>query len=234
MKRRITSAARPMDEDSYAAIVMVEREEELRVGVAALTRKMADLERQTRAMRNRLVGPLVGVPIPVSLASELEKLEGALEDCRWGLYDMTASAIGGDHGAADVAAWCRRAVDMGANHPRIDRALLLDLLHVRKVPNEPFRTKADEVISNAEIGTITKLVHRHLKAIPGDHGAASLITTNNGVTHPQIRILKRWLGMETCPASKPSRLPSLRLFVTYEQGLALARALDLDPYQAGL
>lgn len=213
-------------EDEEAAKVLRQREEEIRVGARALTRRITELEKRAQALR-----AVVGETRSSKMLDEIETLQEDLGACRWQLYHMTAEAIGSDYQAADIALWCDRAEEMGACHPRLDRALLMDLVHVRKVPNAPFRDRL--AVCNVTLAHAVLLVYRHLSDIEKVEGesfsAASLMDDKS----PQPRILERWLGMALCPAKAP-RQPSLRLFVGYEQAVALARALDMDPLTAGI
>jgi hypothetical protein len=164
-----------------------------------------------------------------TIADEIASLNEEIKAARWGLYELTANAIGTDYIAADVAGWCERAVAMGAGHPRIDRADLWDLLHVRKVPNAPFRAALRGDVTGAMVAE----VHRRLSKIERERGVscgASGLLSSNG---PQTRLVRRWLGMETNPG-RGSYLPTLRIFIGYEQAEVLAHVLNLAPHQAGI
>lgn len=232
-----------MDEDRLADVALVEREEELRVGSRALNKRVRTLEARVVDLRVGLeaVGDeLLPEARCWSILNEIEELEDDIYAARWGLYELTAGALGDNYNAADVALWCERAIEMGAVHPRLDQALLMELVHVRKVPNEPFRTRLACLMDGSDDperkGRVVRRVHRALSKIEQargeQHGSASLLA--NGISQgrmgvPQGRILERWLGMET--AGDP---PGLRLFVSYEQAEALAIALDLSPHDAGI
>jgi hypothetical protein len=217
-------------EDVAAAARLAEREEELRVGARALTRRLKVLEKRAIELRT--------MPTP----EEVDHLDEEVAAARWGLYELTANAIGGDYIAADVALWCDRAQEMGAGHPRLDLELLLDLIHVRKVPNAPFRAALARLLrlplgfvgqENTREARILLKTYNALRAAEDargeNYGAASLVASQG----PQTRVLRRWLGIETYPNPAP-RLPGLRLFVSYEQAEALAFALNLSPHQAGI
>jgi hypothetical protein len=223
-----------MDE-ARAATLLLEREEELRVGARTLVRRLHGLK--THSVRLR-----AGLDAGHAVLDDLAALDEDIQAARWGLYELAADAIGTHYNAADVALWCDRAVEMGAARPRLDQALLLDLVHVRKVPNYPFRAALERRLKlpsglleseSALRSRVALDTHRALKQIEekrgGSFGSASLVHKGNG----QSRILNRWLGVETSPAPSGT-MPTLRLFVTYEQAEALARALDLTPQQAGI
>lgn len=230
-----------MTDDARAAADLAERKEELRVGARALTRRLKDMESVAADLRVQLK-PGISLADRWKILNDLETLNEDVRAARWALYELTANAISIDYNAADVALWCERALEMGAGHPRLDQALLIELVEVRKVPNYPFRAALDRLLNlptdlvgseNTLRSRVVLDTHRALLKIEEDrgesHGAASLV--EKGV--PQTRILNRWLGIETFPNPAP-RAPGLRLFVSYEQAEALARALNLTPHAAGI
>jgi hypothetical protein len=219
-------------EDDVAAAALLEREEELRVGARALTRRLKHLETQAADLRGEIDSNLSR---RWKALDHLEDLQENIRLVRWGLYELTANAIGTDHNAADVALWCERALEMGATHPRLDQDLLMDLVHVRKVPNESFRARYIHLTArNDDIKQpITRQVYLNLVRIEGErgekYGSASLMVGNK----PQARTIERWLGVQTTPGPSTSP-PTLRLFVRYEQAEALALTFDMAPHQAGI
>jgi hypothetical protein len=221
-----------LDEDQSAEVILLKREEDLRVGTCALSNRLHRLKEQGEDLRKCAARPgLVGL---TDLLNGVEDLQEGLRDCRWGIYELTAAALGGEYNAADVARWCERALGMGAAHPRLDLTLLLDLLHVRKVPNEPFRNRVVYLLDHGHtLSTLATLVYRRLviveKACGKSHGAKSLMNRNRS----QGRLLERWVGI-TATDSPPPKESSLSLWVTYEKAVALAGALELKPHEAGI
>lgn len=244
--RDVATEREHMTEDRLAVVELAEREEALKAGACALTRRLKPLEARAANLR---AGLDEAGPLGWQVINEVEELQEDIFKCRWGLYELTADAIGGEYNAADIALWCERAVKMGATHPRIDQTLLLDLVHVRKVPNEPFRARYADLIDQAPdspnarasgngkrvaiAAPLLTKIHRTLsrmeQARGENYGSASLI--HDGV--PQTRMLERWLGMQTIPSTRGFP-PSLRLFVSYEQAEALAIALGMEPHAAGI
>lgn len=223
-----------MDDDE-AARDLARRENQMRIDARALTGTIKKLERRGGKLRRVLdsIEDPITDSISTQMCAELDALGVEMRSARWALYQLTAFAIGGDYRACDIHAWCDRAQQMGASHPNLDFDLLLDLVHVRKVPNAPFRERLQELTGRGK-DELTYLNHtyRHLRDIEGAdgcYGAASLMASGK----PQPRALHRLLGMATRPTTA-DRPPSLRLFVSYEQGVALSRALDMEPLQAGI
>ena len=233
-----------LDEDQSAAVIllerqdeMLERQEELRVGVRALRRRLKGLEAAGVELQEVMVSHLTSShhDDQTPYGAAVEYIAEKLRACRWRSYELTATALRDEYSAADVALWCERALEMGAAHPRIDEALLLDLLHVRKVPNERFRSRLIYLIDHGHAMTSLVIgVYRHLVAIEEargeSYGAASLMSGRR----PQTRLVERWLGITATPSKPGMKNPSLRLFITYEQAEAFASALGMDPHQAGI
>jgi len=200
--------------DEQAAQDLARREEEMKTRASVLQSRLRNLERYHARM------------------SEGE-LDIALRSCRYELYQLTADAINGEWTADDVAAWCERAALLGARHPQLRWTLLLDLVHVRKVPNTPFRERFENALASGAIAHhLVTLVHRHLVDVERERGenfgSSNLICGR----HTQTRILERWLGMQTVAWDRKHK--ALRLFIPYEHALALSRALDMDPHTAGI
>jgi hypothetical protein len=227
-----------LDEDQSVAVVLLERQEELRVDVRSLRRRLKELEAAGASVQEDManyLGLRRGGVGPAPYGAAVEDIAEKLWACRWRSYELTATALGDEYNAADVALWCERALEMGAAHPRIDENLLLDLLHVRKVPNERFRNRLTYLLDHGHAMTALVIgVHRHLLAIEEargeSYGAASLMSGRR----PQTRLVERWLGITATPVKLRSKNPSLRLFITYEQAEAFASALGMDPHQAGI
>lgn len=224
----------PMVEDQLAEVALAEREEELRIGSRALNKRVKSLEAQVVDLKARIGGADAK---PLLLLDEIEELQEDIYAARWGLYELAAGTLGWEYNAADIALWCERAVAMGAYHPRLDTSILLDLVHVRQVPNAPFRECYERQLGRttdpARKARVTLNVHRALSRIEhargASYGSASLVEGDK----PQSRILERWLGVQPNPGGGDP-LPTVRLFVKYEQAEALAVAFDLSPHSSGI
>lgn len=236
-----------MVEDQLAEVALAEREEELKIGSRALNKRVKHLEAQCLNLREGL--EKAPTPLGWQVVNEIEELQEDIYAARWGLYELTAGTLGWEYNAADIALWCERAVAMGAYHPRLDHVLLLDLVHVRQVPNAPLRERYEHLLKTAPdvptarpsrdgrrlgiAGPLVLKVHQALSKMEQDngenYGAAGLI----GDGRPQMRTLERWLGIQTNVYAKGAK-PSLRLFVRYEQAEAMARAFGLSPHDAGI
>lgn len=222
-----------MDEDRVAALDLQEREEELKVGSRALNKRIGSLQARAVELRAELQEDL-DERRRWAILDEIEELKDDIYAARWGLYELTAGTLGWEYNAADVALWCERAVAMGAPHPRLRHDLLLDLVHVRQVPNAPFREQYERQLGfttdPARRARVTRNVHRVLSKMEQergeDYGAASLMGGDN---KPQVRVLERWLGLQL--NGNPC---NLRLFVRYEQAEAMARVFDISPHTAGI
>lgn len=231
---------RDMDEDKQAAKDLRDREEELSVGVRALTRRLkqleargAELQPEIQALYARQDAGDEVFEDQLTLLDKIAELDEDKRGCLWGLYILTADAIGTEHTAADVASWCQHAIDLGARHPRIGLALLRHLLHVRKVPNAPFRERLKKYLDKGgEMAPVVTLVHRHLKDVERETGEEFGSANLMHHSHPQPRVLERLLGMQTTSYGGDKK-PSLCLFISYELALALGRAFDLTPHQSG-
>lgn len=120
----------------------------------------------------------------------------------------------GLYSTADVLGWIKRALEMGAAVPRIGGDTVERVYRGELVPNAIFR----EEVERRGVGMKALADRIGMERADGCH-----------VT----RDLARQLGMETTLASRGYQ-DTLRVFVTYDQALALAKALDLEPYECGV
>lgn len=144
---------------------------------------------------------------PLTLLQEYDALMDEVERLYDYRYSIVASAMDWRHTTAEVRSWFTRAMDMGCLRPQVGKTLIEDLLYCRKVPNAPFR-------------------ERYLELRRGD--------TPIGGDNPKTQAI---LGHETFDRILGVRQRSngsLCLWLTYEQGVELARILDMTPIQAGI
>jgi hypothetical protein len=142
----------------------------------------------------------------LALWSEYDALMDEIEEAKDTLYSLVSLALDGRYTADDVRGWCSRAVEMGCVHPTIGGALLEDLLYVRKIPNAPFRehVEALEVVNQIPV--------KYDKE-QGD--------------------ITKMLGLRPICGSGP-RANTVRMFITYEQGVDLAQRFGMTPQAAGI
>lgn len=145
---------------------------------------------------------------PGPLWSEYDSLMDEVETLYDYLYSIVASALSWRYSADEIKGWYVTAVEKGCVRPKVGKALIEDLMYVRKVPNAPFRAVVQEMVDND---------------IPMPDSMKTVLGSEP---------LRRIVGIE--PHCQPGAVNSLRLYVTYEQGVALARLLGMTPQQAGV
>ena len=223
-------------EDFLAAQEMDAREEQLRASTRALMGRIKTLERRGR----EIAAELEQGDATARLTGAVEDIEEDITGCRRQLYVLVSDALDNRYMPSDVEAWCHRAIEKGCVHPQLGSDLLSDLVRIRRVPNAPFRERALALLSDgATMSDITLAYHRHLLDVEREtgqsHGSASVVTEDKGPRNqaiPQTRVMERILGIEGQNSYKDRM--TLRLFITYEQATALARALDINPVDAGI
>jgi hypothetical protein len=201
---------------------------------------------------SKLRAKLDELPADAEVPAELtSRLEDIAEDKLWiqyGIYQLVADAMAtvlddGEvvytHTPADVKAWCERAdlmvvpTDDGevqVGRPKINTEQLRDLVRMRIVPNAPLREAY--LARQRPVMEVVADVHKHLAQLEENDGVSygSKHFMLNG--HPQTRHFERMLGLQ--PITGGGGAYGLRLFITYEVGVALMRALDMTPQEAGL
>lgn len=233
-------------QDSIAQERFERRERVLLQQRENLRHHIRNAEQQAQRLRKRLAKLDPEAPAAAELTGAIEDLEEDLDWLRHGArYQLVADALAvlyedgsGEYvyTPAEVKEWCERAVEFDAAHPRIDAEQISDLLRLRSLPNAPFRARVLELLAEgASMDQLTLGVWFHLVKLEErdgcDYGAKNLVSERTGRQEGQVRAqarhLERMLGMAT-------NGPTLRLFIPYELGVALMRALGMSPQQAGL
>lgn len=114
----------------------------------------------------------------------------------------------------DVLGWLAHAVELGAALPRIGGDTVERIYRAELIPNAIFREKLAARIRDGR---------ETMK------GFAQKVDFVNG----DERNLQRALGMDTSPG-RAEYPPTLRLFISYDQALAFAKALELHPTDCGV
>lgn len=234
------------EQDVIAERQFAEREQDLDRSRRQIASRVRKLNERARNLRYRLAELDPGSEAAAELTSKLEDLAQDVETCRLSLYLLVADALAtvdedGDlsynYTASDVKSWCDRAVDMGCSRPRLNAALVKDLARMREVPNAPFRERLNWALAveGRNIEEITLAARAELSRLEerdgAEYGAKNLAIEKRGRTKAQHRQVERLLGVVGRPAGDGL---SLKLFITYELGLAFMRALGMTPQQAGL
>lgn len=222
-------------EDAVAAADMDAKEKELQREMAGLVRQVGVVERKAREARAEL--DAAGDSPSLALIGKVEDIEQDFRDALRAAYRMVAHATGWVYMPAEVESWYERAVDMGACRPQLGKAIVSDLLRHRKVPNARFRERIMERLGKGEsMHSIGFTFWQHLCALEGemgvDLGSRSLVRKDGDEVNCDTSRFSRLLGIVTKPEG--DRLPSVRLYISYEHAVALARALDMSPLEAGV
>lgn len=124
----------------------------------------------------------------------------------------------------DVLSWVQMAVDMGAPPPKFGPGFIEDLRKFRRVPNAVFRD-AIRALATKQDDNSPSLEDIALRA-----GLSR--TKPNGKRVGDRYNLLRLVGLE--PFKQPGNPPYVRLFISYDQALALADVLGIDYRLAGI
>lgn len=125
----------------------------------------------------------------------------------------------------DVLGWAKLAVDMGAALPQFGPKLVEDVLYLRKVPNAIFRERAYAIMDES-MGDTPSLDDIALRA-------GHVRVKAGGEKAGNTQELANLIGLTTIKQSYGNP-PYLRLFVSYDQALTLARAFELDLHDVGI
>jgi hypothetical protein len=222
------------------------RESEVESRRQDLARQVKLIHKRALRLRNRLAEMNPEDEAYAELTGGLEDLDEDLQWAQYALYQLAAYAMAtvlesGEvvyrYTAADIKAWCDRAEDLGATHPQIREAHLKDLVRMRSVPNAPFRARAQAVADTDDaLGRITLHTHFYLRQLEqsdgADYGSKHFVRPWRGGVNAQTRHFERMVGTQV--VENGSATMSLRLFIPYETGVALMRALGMTPQEAGL
>lgn len=231
-----------LEVDAVAAATMDALEVEVMEEVDAIRNRIKNLERRAKALRDKLdaVGP--GDEETISaLAAQISALELEVLRERHSRYRNVAAALGWRYSVHEIEAWCERAVQMGCAHPQFPASVLSDLVRVRAVPNVRLRERAEEVLASGS-DTLHEITLRFYEELTKVEGETGVYLGSKNVLHaarggsedlaPNPSYVERLLGIASRKGSGPN--PSLRWSVPYEQAVALARALNMQPYEAGV
>jgi hypothetical protein len=114
----------------------------------------------------------------------------------------------------DVLGWYARAVELGAGMPRLSRSTIRKLFRLEVVPNARLRETYEARVAGGATGLLLRLAR-----------ALGMETDTTGV--------ERLLGIKTVQGRRGGP-PTLRLFVNYEQAVALSAPLGLDYHDLGV
>jgi hypothetical protein len=184
------------------------RRQAVEMGREAASFRLKTLVQEAEALKAQIAEEQEGDTTPVDLWYQYDALMDRIEEAKDSLYSLVSLALDGRYSPEDVKGWCSRAVEMGCVHPTIGGALLEDLLYVRKIPNAPFR---EHVLTEREAGRIPMA---------------------NISPHEESTISRR-MGLRSIPGS-PGHNDTMRIFITYEQGVDLAQRFGMTPQQAGI
>jgi hypothetical protein len=124
----------------------------------------------------------------------------------------------GRYSTADVLSWVRRAVEMGAAIPNLGPETVEDVFRLTRVPNAALRDRFLRLQGLGEMNSNALAERAKFRRPDG---------------MPDAALVERLLGLVVTEGGE-GRNASLRLFVTYDQAVALAKGLDLDPHLAGV
>lgn len=136
---------------------------------------------------------------------------------------------------ADVTHWYAEAYEHGAGADRVTPTLVSHLVHLKAVPNAPFRAEVQGVSDEEEL-----LMAENLQAwfttfgLPGTFIREPVPGSTRATTPQPAGIYYRLLGMKPYPAGGKMTRTHFKLFVSYEQADAMRRALNMTPQQAGI
>ena len=153
---------------------------------------------------------------------EYDELMDEVEELRMRLYFAVATALDHRYSTKEVAGWFGRAGEMGCTRPSVTKELLRDLMNIKKVPNAQFREAILALPDPENTG-------------PGPKYDLDIITKQHiadRVTNGDCTYLRRLVGLAPIPNTKGA--PTLRLWISYEQGVALAQALGIPLVEAGV
>lgn len=198
----------------------------------AVAKRARSLEKQARELRTELQQMHeVDVLGRSRVAGDIEIIEDSLAEVYEEYYRIIASVLGGDYTPAEVGSWYRRAAEVIGRHPDIRRGLVSKLVRCRMVPNARFRAIVEN-LGEGSMAPLTRAFHRKLvemEETEGNLGSGSLIGPKDS---PQVIRLRRLLGMATQVNSRGEA--SLRIYITYEEAVAFAAALDIHPHEVGV
>lgn len=144
--------------------------------------------------------------------------------CRVIAQAASVTADGPQYDQDDVLGWLDRATEQGWERPTFGHSQALGLLRHDLVPNAALRRVAEERIA-AEETSYVELARRagFLRTREGEQGAG------DGTR------VERLLGVVPTRDRYHGRVRyQPRVFVTYEQAVALQRALGVDPHEVGV
>ena len=163
--------------------------------------------------------------------------------------DLVASALFQDdhhhYTPSDVMAWYTEAYAKDAEGTRVTPKLVSDILHMRVVPNAPFRNEVTSVGRSEQLLIAENMeVYFHdaeyMASLFDEDGLQGdtfiQVNQNHDGTHAanvNQRFL-RLLGLSPYPKCAKQNHPRVKLFVTYEIADAMRQALNLSPQQAGV
>lgn len=142
--------------------------------------------------------------------------------------EMLADAIGEDpltgqrfYTTEDVLSWIEHTLDMGCAMPRIGPKTIIDALRIRIVPTARLRERflrmqADGKVSAKDAAKRVGMTRLHDGRIEGDSTR-----------------FRRALGITPSPSST-GRPPTLRMFISYEDAVTIADALDIPYHEVGV
>lgn len=223
---------RELAEDDEAQQDFLEAVEDVNERARVLTRSVNAATTQIAEVRERMrQAEADGIPVDSeALILQEEAALSLLDSVRDEQYALVAACLSWRWTATDVAAWCHRAEEMGAAHPRFRCDDLVELLQLERVPCAPFRERLERLVADGAEE------YQH-----GEGGDDHEQYIDNTIMEEVIEVLGcqdergvgRKLGRYLRPPSGPVK-PTLSLFIDYDEAVKLARVLGFHPYQVGI